>query len=112
MIPHCYGCERRQVKETVAGLAVGAICVIAVLVLWPPAPDDGVGVLLYGLFGYPIYLFITTVRKGVVFASAGSKAFRMHIRNAVYFDMLVAFNSPATSAQEVPLAGKRGVWRH
>lgn len=75
---------------------------------WATRPIE---VVFYIFFGYPIYAFATTVQKGVAFGWADSKVLSMRIRNAEYYDRLMAINAqPAVT--EVPLADNKGVWRH
>jgi hypothetical protein len=109
-IPHCARCQRKQDRNLIIGLVVGAACSITVFIFKPP-PEPDYGIVLYILFGYPTYVFATTLQKGVVFGWATSTGLSMRIRRSEYFDKLLAVNASDATAG-VPLAGNKGVWRH
>lgn len=109
-IPHCLKCERKQVRDLVIGIALGATCALAVAIANPPPRELGEFVI-YAFFAYPFYVVSDNLRKGVAFGSANSKMLNIRIRRREYFDRFVAANS-ASAVAETPLANNSGVWRH
>lgn len=109
-IPHCSSCQRKQVRDLIIGLGLGAACVIAVFI-FTPALDDPRAIVFYAAFGYPFYVIADNLRKGVALGWANSKVLSMRIRRPEYFDKFIALNSSPASA-DVPLADNKGVWRH
>ena len=109
-IPHCSNCQRKQVRQLIIGLALGAICAI-VIFIFAPAPEPPMEIVLYAFFAYPFYVLADNMCRGIAFGWANAKILSMRIRRPEYFDKLKALNTPSTVA-DVPLADNKGVWRH
>jgi hypothetical protein len=109
-VPHCSECNQKLVRNQVTGYCLGAACIVTAFVLTMPSSLSWLSVC-YILFGFPAYLFATTIQKGVVLGSANSTTMRVHVRRSEYFDVLAALNGIRSAATAVPLPDNKGVWQ-
>jgi hypothetical protein len=110
-IPHCSACQRKQVRDLIVGLALGAACGLTIFIL-TPAPDPPGEIAFYAFFAYPFYVIADYARKGISLGRGNSQVLNMRIRHAGYYDQFLTLNSQHATAADVPLAGNKGVWRH
>jgi hypothetical protein len=110
-IPYCSACQRKQVRDLIVGLALGAACGLTIFIL-TPAPDPPGEIVFYAFFAYPFYVIADYARKGVSLGRGNSQVLNMRIRHAGYYDQFLTLNSQHATAADVPLAGNKGVWRH
>lgn len=108
-IPHCSKCGRKQTRDVIIGIVLGAICAITIFI-FTTAPEEPGEIIFYALFAYPFYVLGDHLHKGVSLGRANSKVLSMRIKRQEYFDKFIALNSPP-AVTDIPLAEKKGVWR-
>jgi hypothetical protein len=87
-VPYCSVCKRKLDNANLIGVASGAVCVVAALLLLPPT-EPSLIVFCYILFGTPAYTFVTTLQKGIVFGRANGNVILIRIRHREYYDALM-----------------------
>lgn len=90
-VPHCSKCAVRQSRNHVVGLVLGGVCALAALFLDPPT-EASLVTFCYILFGYPAYVVVATIQKGIVFGRASSTIMCVHIKHPQYLTKLAALN--------------------
>jgi hypothetical protein len=88
-VPHCAVCKAKLEKADLVGFALGAVCVVAAFFVFPPNEPSYI-LFCYILFGYPAYLVLTTLKKGIVFGFPNSNQISARVRRPEYFHAMVA----------------------
>jgi hypothetical protein len=110
-IPYCSRCKLRLDYGQIMAFGAGAACSVAAFILLPPN-DINLSVLVCILFGYPAYVAVSVLRKGVILKSGGPDHLTVAIKKPEYYQEWVNANRRAEAkAQAMPLADGKGVWQ-
>jgi hypothetical protein len=88
-VPYCSECNLKLNWGKVIGIVFSALCAAGAFILMPPNVPDS-SVLVYLLFGYPVYVIATIRRKGVILKSGSATGLTMAIQRPEYFEVLAS----------------------
>jgi hypothetical protein len=90
-VPHCRRCSSKLERNGAIGIAAGAICAVAAILLFPPQ-ELSVGSICYVLFGYPAWVVASNLQKGFVCGQWKNSLLMVRIRREEYFNQLEQAN--------------------
>lgn len=111
-VPYCARCRDRLDWSYLYGAIAGALCVIPAAVLFfPPNHDPELAFFILCLFfGYPAFVVITTLRKGIFFGKPYPTHMLARVRHGEYRDAMLT--GSAVPRSDTPLPDDKGVWVH